>query len=130
MKLLDTDICIHLLNARDPALLQRFCSHSPSELALCSVVRAELLWGARRSGRVDENLKRVRLFAEPLRSLAFDDDCAEHYAVIRADLAARGTPIGPNDTLISAIAVTHGAILVTRNQREFLRVEELKLEIW
>lgn len=130
MKLLDTDICIHLLNAREPALLQRFRSHSPSELALCSVVRAELLWGARRSGRVDENLKRVRLFAEPLRSLVFDDDCAEHYAVIRADLAARGTPIGPNDTLISAIAVTHGAILVTRNQREFQRVEQLKLEIW
>lgn len=130
MKLLDTDICIHLLNAREPALLERFRWHSPSELALCSVVRAELLWGARKSGRVDDNLKRVRLFAEPLRSLAFDDDCAEHYAVIRADLAAQGTPIGPNDMLISAIAVAHQATLVTRNQREFQRVEKLKLEVW
>ncbi len=130
MKLLDTDICIHLLNAREPALLERFCSHSPSELALCSVVRAELLWGACRSARVDHNLKRVRLFAEPLRSLSFDDDCAEHYAIIRADLAARGTPIGPNDTLIAAIAVAHQATLVTRNQREFQRVENLRLEVW
>lgn len=130
MKLLDTDICIHLLNSQEPVLLERFRSHSPSELALCSVVRAELLWGARRSGRMDDNLNRVRLFAEPLRTLSFDDDCAEHYGVIRADLAARGTPIGPNDTLIAAIAVAHGATLVTRNQREFQRVERLKLEIW
>jgi tRNA(fMet)-specific endonuclease VapC len=130
MKLLDTDICIHLLNAREPALLERFHSHSPLDLALCSVVRAELLWGARNSTRVEENLERVRLFAEPLKSLAFDDDCAEHYAIIRAALAARGTPIGPNDTLISAIALAHQATLVTRNQREFQRVENLQLESW
>lgn len=130
MKLLDTDICIHLLNARAPELLARFRSHSPFELALCSIVRAELLWGARNSRRVDENLERVRLFAEPLKSLPFDDDCAEQYGAIRADLAARGTPIGPNDTLIAAISVAHQATLVTRNRREFERVSGLQLETW
>ena len=130
MKLLDTDICIHLLNAREPALVEWFRAHSPLELALCSVVRAELLWGARNSARVEENLERVRVFAAPLKSLVFDDDCAEHYAVIRADLAARGTPIGPNDTLIAAIAVAHQATLVTRNRREFQRIESLQIEVW
>lgn len=130
MKLLDTDICIHLLNAREPALVERFRAHSPAELALCSVVRAELLWGARNSQRVDENLERVRLFAGPLTSLAFNDDCAEHYAVIRVALSARGTPIGPNDTLIAAIALATNAVLVTRNQREFQRVENLPVESW
>ncbi len=130
MKLLDTDICIHLLNGREPALLERLRSHAPPELALCSVVRAELLWGARNSQQVEENLERVRVFAGPLKTLTFDDDCAEHYAVIRAVLAARGTPIGPNDTLIAAIAVAHKAVLVTRNQREFERVENLRLEVW
>jgi tRNA(fMet)-specific endonuclease VapC len=130
MILLDTDICIHLLNAREPALLERFRAHSPLELALCSVVRAELLWCARNSGRVDENLERIRVFAGPLKSLTFDDDCAEHYAVIRADLAACGTPIGPNDTLIAAIAVAHQATLVTRNRREFQRIESLQIEVW
>lgn len=129
MKLLDTDICIHLLNAREPVLLEWFQAHSPLELALCSVVRAELLWGARNSARVEENLERVRVFSAPLKSLAFDDDCAEHYAVIRADLAARGTPIGPNDTLIAAIALAHKATLVTRNQREFKRIENLRIEV-
>lgn len=130
MKLLDTDICIHVLNGRDPALLECFRAHSPLELALCSVARAELLWGAHNSGRVAENLERVRVFAEPLRSLPFDDDCAEHYAVVRADLNARGTPIGPNDTMIAAIALARNAVLVTRNQREFKRVEGLRMEAW
>ena len=130
MKLLDTDICIHLLNARDADLLERFRAHSPLELALCSVVYAELLWGARNSARVEENLERVRLFAEPIKSLPFDDEAAEHYAIIRADLAAQGTPIGPNDTLIAAIAVAHQAKLVTRNLREFQRVENLQVEGW
>ena len=130
MKLLDTDICVHLLNAREPALVKRFQMHSPAELALCSIVRAELLWGARNSQRADENLERVRLFAEPLIPLAFDDDCAEHYAVIRADLSARGTPIGPNDTLIAAIALARNAVLVTRNQREFQRVKNIHIEPW
>lgn len=130
MKLLDTDICIHVLNATEPELLANFRSHSPLELALCSIVRAELLWGARNSQRVDENLERVRLFAEPLKSLPFDDDCADHYGSIRADLAARGTPIGPNDTLIAAIALAHRATLITRNQREFERISGLRIESW
>ncbi len=86
--------------------------------------------GARRSVRVDDNLDRVRLFAEPLRSLALDDECAEHYAVVRTDLAARGTQIAPNEALISAIAVAHAVALVTRNQRDFERAANLKLEIW
>jgi len=130
MKLLDTDICIHVLNATEPELLASFRSHSPLELALCSIVRAELLWGARNSQRVDENLERVRLFAEPLKSLPFDDDCADHYGAIRADLAARGTPIGPNDMLIAAIALAHRATLITRNQREFERISGLRIESW
>jgi tRNA(fMet)-specific endonuclease VapC len=130
MKLLDTDICVHLLNAHEPELLQRFKLHSPPDLALCSVVRAELLWGARNSARVTENLERVELFCSPMRSLPFDDACADHYGVIRADLAARGEPIGPNDVLIAAIAVAHRATLVTRNLREFQRVEGLAVEVW
>lgn len=130
MKLLDTDICIHLLNAREPELIERFLDHAPNQLALCTIVRAELFWGARNSRRVDENLERVRAFAEPLLSVPFDDDCASQYGLIRADLQSRGRPIGPNDTLIASIALAHEATLVTRNSREFSRVSGLKLERW
>lgn len=130
MYLLDTNVCIRLLNEAHPGVLQQFRARSPSEISLCSVVKAELLLGARRSTRVEENLQRLKQFFTPLDSLPFDDLCAEHYAVIRADLLAQGKPIGPNDLLIAAIARAHDAVLVTHNSGEFGRVIGLRLEDW
>lgn len=130
MYLLDTDVCIHLLNRADTRIVQHFRARSPAEIALCSVVKAELLYDAHHSTRVDANLQRLRLFFSPLESLPFDDRCAETYAMIRTDLAAQGKPIGPNDLMIAAIARTHQATLVTRNVGEFGRVAGLQLEDW
>jgi len=128
--LLDSNACIQLLNDKHPVILQHFRQHSPAEIALCSVVKAELLFGAYRSGRVEANLQRLKIFFEPLQNLLFDDECADHYARIRADLHARGQLIGGNDMLIAAIARAHNAILVTHNTREFSRVVGLRLEDW
>mgnify|MGYP005850159947 CR=1 FL=1 len=130
MYLLDTNICIHLLNQADPRLITQFKSRSPAEIALCSVVKAELLYGARRSGRVDANLLRLEFFFQPLSSLPFDDLCAQHYSMIRNDLERRGELIGPNDLLIAAIARAHQVTLVTNNTKEFNRVAELRVEDW
>ena len=62
--------------------------------------------------------------------MPFDDQSAIIYGQIRAGLAAYGTPIGPNDLLISSIALANNLILVTHNTREFSRVEGLRLEDW
>lgn len=102
--LLDANTCIGLLNSSDAELMRRYSARQPADLVLCSVVKAELLYGARRSARVEFNLKRLEYFAAPLQSLPFDDRCAHDYGVIRADLAAQGTPIGANDLMIAAIA--------------------------
>ena len=99
-------------------------------LAVCSVVKAELLFGARRSQRVEENLLRYRKFLDPLHSFPFDDDCAEEYSRIRSELSCKGNLIGPNDLLIASIAVAHDATLVTNNTKEFSRVRNLRLEDW
>jgi len=128
--LLDTNICIHLLNQRDAGLERYFRAHSPGEIALCSVVKAELLFGARNSRRVEANLQRLHLFFAPLASLPFDDRAAEEYGRIRSELTATGKPIGPNDLLIAATALAHDAILITRNRDEFGRVPGLRLEVW
>ena len=128
--LLDTNVCIHLLNERHPAVLQHFLQHSPADMALCSVVKAELLYGARRSQRVEANLQLLKVFFAPLRSLPFDDDCAEHYGQIHADLLTQGKPIGSNDTLIAAIARANNATLITHNTGEFSRVAGLRIEDW
>lgn len=128
--LLDTNTCIFLLNQRHPGILRQFQARSPAEIALCSVVKAELLFGAQRSARVDSNLQRLKLFFAPLPCFPFDDNCAEHYAMIRADLAAQGRPIGPNDLMIAATARANDAVLVTNNVAEFSRVAGLRIEDW
>lgn len=130
MYLLDTDACIAILNNASPRLVLRLREHSPSEIRLCSVTKAELLYGARRSARVAENLALLARFFDPFLCFPFDDACAEHYGSIRADLANRGMPIGPNDLLIASIARAHDLTLVTRNRREFSRIVGLKLEDW
>ena len=128
--LLDANTCIRLLNADDDAVMRRYAACQPADVVLCSVVKAELLYGARRSARVEFNLKRLAYFAAPLQSLPFDDKCAHDYALIRADLAAQGKPIGANDLMIAAIARAQDLILVTHNTGEFSRVAGLRIEDW
>jgi len=76
MYLLDTNVCINLLNKKQPEVEKKFRSLSPSEIALCSIVKAELFFGARKSKRIDTNLQRLHFFFAPLQSLPFND-CAQ-----------------------------------------------------
>jgi tRNA(fMet)-specific endonuclease VapC len=128
--LLDTNVCIHLLNEKQSRVTQNFRQHNPADIVLCSVVKAELLYGARRSQRMEANLQLLKAFFAPLQSLPFDDDCAEHFGQIHADLLNQGKPIGPNDTLIAAIARAHDATLITNNTAEFSRVAGLRIQDW
>lgn len=124
--LLDTDAAIALIKGRPEALawLRR---RTPAEVALSGVSKAELYYGARKSERVEYNLAVLRRFFEPFASIAFDDRAAEEYGIIRADLERAGTPIGPNDLLIAALARSRDLTLVSLNRREFGRVGGLRL---
>jgi len=130
MYLLDTNTCIRFLNGSSANVLKHFQQCSPDEIALCSVVKAELWFGARHSQQVERNLQRLHAFFTPLQSLSFDDRSAEEYGQIRADLSRQGTIIGPNDLFIAAIAKSHDATLVTHNHKEFMRVTGLRLADW
>jgi tRNA(fMet)-specific endonuclease VapC len=94
------------------------------------VVKAELLYGARNGSRADENLSTLDRFFTPFLSLAFDDDAAAHYGIVRSQLKREGRPIGGNDLLIASIALAHDATLVTRDAGEFRRVSGLRVETW
>ena len=122
MYLLDTNVCIRLLNQSHEGLIQNFRCLQPREIALCSVVKAELFYGARHSRQVEANLQLLARFFMPLLSFPFDDRCAEEAGLIRADLKYKGRPIGPNDVLIAATARANDAVLVTHNTGEFSRV--------
>lgn len=128
--LLDTNACIRVLNGSSHTLVERLKLHDPSEILISSVVRAELLFGARKSARVEDNLSVLSRFLAPFRAAPFDDACAEHYGMLRADLERAGTPIGPNDMMIAATARAHDAVLVTANTRELQRVVTLRVEDW
>jgi tRNA(fMet)-specific endonuclease VapC len=130
MFVLDTNACIKILNNASPLLVSRLKSHHPSQILLSSVVKAELLYGARKSERSAQNLRVLQEFFAPFRSLAFDDACSQQYAIIRAELEREGKPIGPYDMMIAATAIAHDRTLVTHNTDEFSRVSGLKWEDW
>lgn len=129
-RLLDTNTCIAYLHKGEPEVVQKFAQAKPRELVLCSVVKAELLFGARKSHRVAENLDRLSRFLANFESLPFDDRAADFYGTMRVLLANAGTPIGGNDLLIASIALAHDLTVITRNMREFARVPGLRVEVW
>jgi tRNA(fMet)-specific endonuclease VapC len=127
--LLDTNTWIDYLKRPRSLVERRLRGTRADDVAVCSVVWAELLHGARKYEKRDERVARIERTLAPFRSLPFDDAAARRYAEIRDSLETRGELIGPNDLLIAAIALTHGLILVTNN-REFSRVPGLSSEDW
>lgn len=127
--LVDTNICIGWLKG-DARIRKRWLALQPGNLRLCSVVKAELLYGARKSSRVEENLKCLHELFAVLPSLPFDDDGAAWYGLLRAQLERAGKLPGPNDLMIAATALANDVAVVTRNTREFQRVPGLRVEEW
>ena len=130
MYLLDTNICVAFLNGADELVREKLLALAPENVRLCSVVKGELLYGARNSGRVESNLGRLQRFFEPFESIPFDDRAAAFYGILRTQLSREGRPIGSNDMMIAAIALATDAVLVTRNTGEFQRVAGLRIEAW
>ncbi len=128
--LLDTNICIYVVNNRPEAVRRRFAAAVAGEMGMSVVTYGELVWGAHMSSKAKENLQRLRAFARLVTALDLPPDAAEHYGEIRAALQKKGAPIGPNDLWIAAHARAAGLILVSNNEREFRRVPRLKVENW
>ncbi len=128
--LLDTNVCARYLNGRSPSVRTRIRSTNREEIFVCSVVKGELFYGAMRSNNPQITLARQQQFLNLFMSLVFDDASALIYGQIRAELTKIGTPIGPNDLQIAAIAIANSLILVTHNTREFGRVNGLQIEDW
>jgi tRNA(fMet)-specific endonuclease VapC len=127
--LLDTNIWIALAKGEAHAK-EMFDRAGITNIVTCSVVRAELMYGARKSHQADRNLRGFRRLLEFCPSLPFDDLAADHYGELRATLEKTGSVIGGNDLMIASIALAHGVVLVTRDVREFERVAGLRLDGW
>lgn len=128
--LLDTNACSDYFTARFPKVVSRIQSCSPDDLRLSVVVVAELRYGADHSARRRANHARIDALIKEIETLDFDLRAATAYGRVRAQLEAHRTPIGPNDMLIAAHALSRGLTVVTDNTAEFGRVKGLKFENW
>jgi tRNA(fMet)-specific endonuclease VapC len=125
--LLDTNAVIRLLSS-DRVLTGRMQAHGRADFGLPAVVMYELCFGASKSRRVERNLGYLQALEFAVLDFGIDD--ARSAAEIRAALAAKGTPIGPLDTLIAGQAVARDLILITHDTGEFSRVPGLRIEDW
>lgn len=126
----DTNVWINHLNPATSIVKTRLSAHPPPQIAFCDVVKAELYYGASKSARRDANMSILEILFTDFVSFPFDGEAAKIFGDIRADLARKGTPIGPYDLQIAAIALANDCILVTHNTGEFSRIAGLKLEDW
>lgn len=128
--LLDTDICVHLLRAGSALALARFRELPADDIGISTITLAELSFGAAKAARTAHHQTLLVQFCAPLVVASFDDRAAAVYGGVRAALERAGTPIGPLDTLIASHALSLGLTLVTSNEREFRRVDGLRVENW
>jgi tRNA(fMet)-specific endonuclease VapC len=128
--ILDTNVCIRFLNGRSPQVRAKLPKISVHDVVICSIVRAELFYGAAKSQNPFATLQKQEQFLRPYATLPFDDSVAAVYGQLRSQLERLGTPIGPLDLQIAAICITHNLTLVTHNTREFSRIPGLAIEDW
>jgi|SRR5262245_19336909 len=131
MHLLDTNTCVDFLRRGNASKVAGRLAAAPAgSVVLCSIVLAELLYGAWRSANPAATRGQVMAFCSRFASLPFDDPAAEEYGKIRDHLARLGQVIGPYDLMIAAFALANGLTVVTHNTAEFSRVPGLSVVDW
>ena len=128
--LLDTNICIYIIKKKPEIVLKKFKEFPLGSIGISTITLAELQFGIRKSSNPKKNLSALNQFIIPLEIIDFDYSATVEYGLIRAELAKKGTPIGPLDTLIAAHAKSAGLVLVTNNEKEFARIPNLEIENW
>jgi len=128
--LIDTNICIYIMNQRDISLIQKFKKLTVGDVGISSITLSELNYGVYKSSNVSINKVRLEEFLMPLEVSAYDEKSSVIYGQIRSQLEKKGQIIGPYDMLIASHAISEGLILITNNEKEFKRIKKLKYKNW
>jgi tRNA(fMet)-specific endonuclease VapC len=128
--LLDTNICLYTIKRKPSTVVKRVQSRPPGEIAISTITLAELEYGIARSHYPERNRVALLEFVLPFAILDFDQRASAEYGRIRSLLDSKGRRIGPMDLLLAAQAMAHDLILVTNNEKEFTRVDGLRIENW
>ena len=126
--LLDTSICVAIFrgNSQVAAKLNKV---GKEQCFVSQIVIAELLFGAYRSKRVEDNLEQTREFVKEVKVLPFDD-YMDVFAKERARLWDEGKKIEDFDLLIGCAAKAAGLTMVTHNMKHFSHIDGIKIEDW
>ena len=130
MYMLDTDICIYIINKKSIELAKKILNVPADKICISTISQAELEYGVSKSQQPAKNAQALAKFLSVLKVINFDDEAAQVYGEIRADLESKGTVIGNMDMLIAGHAKSKGYILITNNEQEFKRVDSLIVENW
>ena len=130
--MLDTNTLVYVLNRRPQhqTVVERYDAADPRLTCISSITLAELRFGVEQSALREVTQAKLDRLAAALTVLPFEARAAHAYGVLRAQLQKAGKLIGPLDMLIAGHAISHGALLVTNNVREFSRVPGLRTENW
>ena len=127
--LIDTDIIIYSLKG-NRNVVTCFEARREYPKAISVITYGELVYGARKSKRVERNLATAHRVAELFAILPVTQAIMETFAGIKAGLENTGTPLDDMDLLIASTALTHNLTLVTNNEKHFGRIPELSVENW
>ena len=130
MYYLDTNIILYSVKGTFTAIKDHFRKIPMQSIVIPDVVMAEIEYGAQKSQNYDNTIRIYTKFTDNFAKAEFDTKSAKVYGEIRSRLEKSGTPIGANDMLIAAIAMSNGGTLVTHNTREFSRIQGLLVEDW
>ena len=128
--ILDTNICVELIRGRGKNILKKLRKCQVGDAGISTITLAELEYGVEKSIKPEQNRIALTEFCAPLEIVSFDDEAAGVYGRIRAKLERIGKIIGSLDMLIAAHAIAEDAVLITNNEREFRRIENLPVENW
>ena len=127
--LLDTSIVSTVIRDPQGRVTERIREVGEANVTTSIIVAAELRYGAAKKGSARLTAQ-VEAVLGALEVLPFEDPADRVYGVLRAGLEQKGQPIGGNDLLIAAQALSLGYTLVTANEREFSKIEDLSCENW
>ncbi len=128
--LLDTNICIYIINKRPESVYKKFKKVNLENICISSITDFELRYGVEKSQKLEKNFQILEEFLGYLNILPFDTSDSIIAAAIRNRLEKKGKMIGPYDILIASQAISRDLVLVTNNEKEFKRIKELKIENW
>ena len=127
--LLDTNICIYLINGNS-LLINKVKEIGIFSIGISNATLAELYFGAYNSKHVKENLRNISAFKRNLTVYSDSSGSAEIFGKVKAKLKVTGCMVEDFDILIASIAMANNCILVTNNVHHFERIDSIQLENW